>query len=104
LTSDFTVSFTDDDHNLMINIGLFKESQELKFTGDAVKEILKRYFLLNYRQREQLEAKLFWIQHRNKGFRSLPQFLKEQQPKKQRKPTVAPKKQTKKTKNRGVNQ
>jgi len=100
LTSDVTISFTADDYNLMINLGLFKESQELKFTGDAVKEILKRYFRLTYKQREQLEAKLYWKKHRNKGFRSLPQFLKEKLQKKQRKPVTAPKNKLKNKKQR----
>jgi hypothetical protein len=46
----------------------------------CVRMILQRYFTLTYKQRDKLENKIFWIQHRNKGFRSLPQFLKPKKP------------------------
>ncbi len=41
----------------------------------AAKQIIERYFLLSYEQREALEAKVQWQQHRNKGFRTLKGFL-----------------------------
>jgi len=81
---EIRVSFEADDDMLFANVALFKTTQEIELTQIAIKEVLKRYFALSYRQREALEAKLFWEKHRNKGFRSLPQFLREQpkQPKK----------------------
>jgi hypothetical protein len=60
----------------VVNLELFAKTYGVS-VDDAVEMILHRYFSLSYRQREQVEAKLFWITHRNKGFRSLPQFLKE---------------------------
>jgi len=49
---------------------------------DATMLIVERYFSLSFKQRERIEKNFLWRAHRNKGFRSLPQFLK---PKKQRK-------------------
>lgn len=40
----------------------------------AVKLILERYFAMNFKERETIEKRLNWMQHRNRGFRSLTSF------------------------------
>ncbi|MCL2288194.1 MAG: hypothetical protein FWC33_03305 [Candidatus Bathyarchaeota archaeon] len=56
----------------------FCNQKDIPELHDGVILILERYFRLSYKERETLERKIHWDLHRNKGFRSLPQFFKQQ--------------------------
>jgi len=62
-----------------VNVRLFAETHNVSL-DEAVEMIVYRYCLLSFRERLRLEQKIFWREHRNKGFRSLPQFIKSSPP------------------------
>jgi hypothetical protein len=64
-----------DTEYLRRHIADFCRAHHIEDEGVAVNMILMRYFRLSYSQREQVEKKIDWELHRNRGFRSLPQFV-----------------------------
>ena len=73
-----TIHFILYDNGLLAKLEDFCNQKDIGELHDGVILILERYFRLSYKDREELERKIMWDKHRNKGFRSLPQFLYNQ--------------------------
>jgi hypothetical protein len=61
---------------LLAKVHQFQQILGVKTETEAARMILERYFELSFKQREKLESKMHWKEHRNKGFRSLKKFCK----------------------------
>ncbi len=82
------IAITFPKHSLVANIHQFQQILGIKTETEAAREIIERYFALTYKQREELEEKIGWQQHRNKGHRRLTSLVPNLPKTKYKKPVV----------------